>query len=1078
MKKNFETALLYLSNCLGKKLLVLAVSLLFLTTSGVVSADETPVNKAGKTKSPSSGTDAVSGIPVQQITVSGTVVDGVNNEPIPGVNVLLKGTTIGVVTDVFGKYSINISGGNGVLVFSFVGYLTEEFEIVEAKTLDVKLVPDVKSLEEVVVVGFGRQKKVTVTGSVSNVTNETLVQTPVANISNALAGRATGVLAVQRSGAPGEDETNIRIRGVGTFAGSQDPLILVDGIETSNYNNIDPNEIESISILKDASSTAVYGVRGANGVILITTKRGNVGKPKISYSANLAGTTITEYREKMNAVDYTSLYNEALKYDSYITGNYQQFFTDEEIELYRNQTDPIFYPDIDWMELMYKDFSFQNQHNLNIRGGTELVKYFVSLGYFKQEGQFKNTNLVKDYFDQQSVFSRYNFRSNFDFNVTKRLTAKFNIAAKVEDKSGINANNVNGLIRIYSNANPIANPGVVDGKIVSLPSGKTTGASPYDILYNGHRKTYRNYLEGSFRLDYDMDFITKGLSAHSTLSYENFNMQYVVYNKPIERYTAVKNANNETVLVRNFEEGAFSTSSNSGKQRQTYAEVGIDYNRSFGNHNFTAMVLYNQQKKFDPDFQYLIPKGYQGLVGRVTYDYKSRYLVEYNAGYNGTENFAPGKRFGYFPAYSLGWVVSEESFFPENNIVTFLKLRGSYGEVGNDLIGGARFLYLPNAYTYAGTSYYWGEAGTSLVPYGGAYEGKIGNNELTWERAKKSNAGFDLTLFGDKIRITADLFQEKRDNILTNPKTVPVTSGMGDNLPAVNLGKVKNSGFDGEITYNDKFGSFNFWIKANYTFARNIIEFQDEIPNPYPYLMRTGQPVGQLFGYIDDGLYNSWEQTNDAYRPFYEFQNNRIQPGVINWKDINGDGVVNQYDQGPIGYSNFPEKTYGLSLGFDFKGFDFSILFQGASNVSFCGTGTRYTYGWNNWLGNNEYLKNSWSLERYEAGLPIYFPHFNVGAGPSQLNQLKGTFFTRDASYIRLRNLEVGYKFDDIQFVKKYVESFRIYFNGSNLWTYAYRMNKMYPGVDPEDLSESDMPSNTEPHPRVAVFNLGLNVNF
>lgn len=1014
----------------------------------------------------------------QKKTLNGTVKDS-KGVPLPGVTIVAKGTTTGTITDFDGNFTLDVPVATQVISVSFVGMKSQDIELANKVVFNIVLEEETVGIDEVVVVGYGQQKKMTVTGSLSAVTAEQLVQSPVANISNSLAGRATGVLSVQRSGAPGEDQAEIRIRGVGTYTGLQSPLIMVDGIETANYNNIDPNEIENISILKDASSTAVYGVRGANGVILITTKRGKLGKPQISYSGNLAGTTLIDVRERMGAVDYASLYNEALKYDSYITGAYNPFFTDAEIELYRNQTDPVFYPDVNWMDMFYKDVSFQKQHNLNIRGGSELMKYFVSLGMFDQEGLFNNTDVVKDFFDQNSVFKRYNFRSNFDFNVTKRLTAKFNIAAKVENKRGYNAGNVNQLIRAVSNANPITTPAIIDGKFVDIPAEKAKGNNPFTIMYDaGHRKTYRNFIEGSFRLDYDLGFITKGLEAHGTVSFENFNSYHVTYNKPVERYTAVKDANNQTVFLKNFEEGAFSTGTGNDKRRQTYMEAGLNYARTFGSHSITGLLLYNQQKTFDPGFQFLIPSGYQGLVGRLTYDYKNRYLVEYNAGYNGTENFAPGNRFGFFPAYSLGWVLSEEPFFPKNKLVSFIKLRGSYGEVGNDRIGGSRFLYLPSAYTYSSQAYYWGEVGSSAAAYGGAYEGKIGNPELTWERAKKSNVGIDITMFQDKLRITADLFQEKRDNILTSLKTVPVTAGMGSNLPAVNIGKVENSGFDGEITYNNKIRKFNYWVKANYTFARNMIVYQDEIPNPYPYLMRTGQPVGQLFGYIDAGLYNSWTETNDAYRPVYNFQNNRIQPGVINWKDINGDGLVDQYDQGPIGYSNFPEVSYGMSLGGDWKGFDFSVLFQGASHVSFMGQGSRYTNGWHNWLGNNEYLKNSWTLERYEQGLPIYYPHFNVGLGPSQLNQLKGTFYTKDASYIRLRNVEIGYRFDELKALKGVVKSFRIYLNGSNLWTYAYRMNKMYPGVDPEDLSESDMPENTEPYPRVAVYNIGINVNF
>lgn len=1018
------------------------------------------------------------------------IVNDADGNPMVGVTVVVKGTTKGVITDTEGRFSITLSEDEKVLAFSFVGFLTEEIEVGGQTTIDVTLVEDIQLLDQVVVVGYGQQKKVSVTGSISSVSSDQLTQSPVANISNSLSGRASGVLAVQRSGEPGEDQADIRIRGIGTFAGSQNPLILVDGVETSSFNNIDPNEIENVSILKDASSTAVYGVRGANGVIIITTKRGKKGKPSIKYSSNVAATSLTDYRERMRAYDYTRLYNEALRYDSYITGEYTQFFTDEEIELYRNQTDPIYFPDIDWIEMMFKDVSLQHQHNLNFNGGTDAVKYFVSVGMFSQEAQFNNTDLMEDFFDQQTVYKRYNFRSNFDFNVTKRLDIRLNLAGQIENKRGINANDVMSLVRSISMANPIDSPGLLDGKLVELESNKTgRSGTPFNQLYSGHRKTNRNNLEGTLRFEYDLGFITKGLSSHASLSFENNNMDYTTYNKPTESYKAVRTEDDETVLLRAFTPGAFSTGTNGSKKSRNYIEAGINYARGFtGGHNVTGLILYNQQKSYNPNFQFSIPIGYQGLVGRVTYDYKSKYLIEYNAGYNGTENFAPGKRFGFFPAYSLGWIISEESFFPENNIVSFFKLRGSYGVVGNDKIGGNRFLYLPSAYTYEIArarvnymGYYWGEVGSTAALYRAAEEGKIGNPDVTWERAKKANAGIEITFFNSRLRIIADVFEETRDNILMNPNSIPSTAGMGRNVPAVNQGIVENRGFDGELSFNDKIGDFHYWVRSTYTFAKNKIIFKDEVPKQYDYLMETGLPIGTFFGRASEGLFNNWEEVNDAYRPFYNLQNNKIQPGDIEYIDVNGDGIIDQFDNVPLGYPSFPEINYGVSLGCDWRGFDLSVLFQGASHVTFIGHDKHVNF-WNNWQGNPDYLKTSWSQERYEQGLPINFPRYFVASSVSDL-RLQSSYYAEDASYIRLKNFEIGYLFDNLQFVKNLgIESARIYANGSNLWTWAYGgLGDRYPGVDPEDRSlvpGGGQPSNTEPYPRVMVLNLGINVNF
>lgn len=1010
-------------------------------------------------------------------TISGTVT-GTNNDPLIGVTVIAQGTSLGTLTDINGKFTLAVPANVKILRFSFIGMDPKELPITESDIYDIVLSQSVVGLEEVIVVGYGQQKKETVTGSISQINSEGLVQTPVPNISNALVGRATGVLAVQRSGQPGEDQSEIRIRGLSTFSGSQAPLILVDGIEVSNYNNIDPNEIENISILKDASSTAVYGVRGANGVVLISTKRGELGKPTIQFSSNIAGNTITTWRERLNAYDYTRNYEIANRYDSYVSGLYTQLFSDESMQKYKDHSDPIYFPDTNWEDFMLKDLSFQHQHNMNLRGGTEFVKYFISLGMLNQEGQFNNTNLQPDFFDMQSVFTRYNFRSNFDFNITKRLSARFNIADIIENRKGVNSDDVSYTIfRIIANANPVDTPGIVNGKFVDIdvsPTGQQ--ANPLNAIYGGYRMDYRNSLEGSFRLDYDLGFITKGLKTHGTISFESYNSLIQVYSKARERYTAVRNQDNEVVLLKSWEDGAFGASSSSGKRRQSYAEFAINYARKFGKHNVTGLFLYNQQKWFNPSYQYKIPVGYQGLVGRITYDYGNKYLFEYNVGYNGNENFAPGKRFGYFPAYSLGWVLSEESFFPKNNILTFAKVRGSYGEVGNDKIGGDRFLYMPSSYTYPGTAYTWGEFGSSIASYVGVLEGKIGNPDVTWERAKKLNVGIELSFLKNKVKVIVDKFQEKRDNILMNPRSIPNVAGMGNNASAVNMGRMNNSGYDGEIQFSDNLNDFKYRIGANLTYATNIIVFRDEVPTPYPYLYETGQSYGQQFGYVSDGLYNTWEEVSDAYRPQWTMQNNYVQPGGISYVDVNGDGLIDQYDAAPIGYPEYPEINFGITMGGDYKGFDFSILLQGASNVTFIGS-NRFIGGWGGFGSMVTYVpEKSWTQERYEQGLPIDFPHLFVMGQYSLGNQYGSNYYAEDASYVRLKNAEIGYRFaESLPIMKRLgVKIARVYLNGSNLLTWTYRgLNKRYPGLDPEQQSLF-----SENYPLIMVVNFGVSIEF
>ena len=1002
--------------------------------------------------------------------VKGVVLNE-NGEPVAGASVSIQGRTGGTVTNTNGEFTLDVLSPQDNIIVTFVGYITHVVEAGSGRQITVILRPDVgqQSLDEVVVVGYGTQKKATVTGAIAQIGTKELIQSPQANISNSLVGRLPGLLAVQRSGQPGEDQTTLRIRGVGTFTGSADPLVMVDGIEGVNYNSIDPNEIESLTILKDASATAVYGVRGANGVILITTKRGAIGKPQISLTGNYALTQFTDMRNTVNAYDYVRGYNEALKYDSYITGGYAQKFSDADIEKYRTREDLLFYPDVDWTKVMFAPTSAQMQYNLTFSGGTKGVKYFASAGYFDQNGQFSDQVIhgIKEY-NAQPRFKRYNFRSNFDFDITKNLSAVLNISSQNEVRQG-NLNNINRTLELTTKASPIWSPGLWEDKLIYLRNGPSGIATPVDqLLRAGYSRGYRSYLNAMVRLNYKLDFITKGLSTHGTMSYINMNTQDAFFPNIKQAHIPERLPDGTVVYIPQGEESPIYYNESVAKFRREYGEFGFDYARSFGKHNLGGLVLYNQSKLHDPTLQYMIPQGVQGIVGRATYDYDSRYMLEYNLGYNGTENFAPGKRFGFFPAYSLGWVVSNEPYFSKNDILSYLKIRGSYGEVGNDKVGGERFLYLPSSYYY-GNSYYFGTVGVNFNSYPVANEGKIGNPDVTWERAKKTNLGAEINFWKNKIRIVADVFQEKRDNILASLGTVPII--VGATLPAYNLGKMKNRGFDGEISFNNNYRNFNYWIKGNYTFARNTIEFMDEPANPYSYLNRTGKRYGQNFGMLAVGFYNTWEEVNDPNRPASSWNNNKIQPGDVKYVDVNGDGILNSEDNVPIGYSNFPEKIFGVSFGGNVKGFDFSVLFQGADNVSV--TYSRHArYGYREDATVPFYiLEKSWTQERYEQGLPIEFPHLSVGDDFQKHNYTASSLWIRDASYLRLKNAEIGYTFRTDFLSRIGLNSARIFANGNNLITWS----NMLPGVDPESNVAG---TNSEPYPLVRVFNFGLNIKF
>lgn len=944
------------------------------------------------------------------------------------------------------------------------------------------------SLDDVIVVGYGTQKKINNTGAVSTINTKELVQSPVANISNSLVGRLPGLFATQSGGEPGNDASRIRIRGVGTFSGNTDPLAIVDGIQVDNYNNIDPNEIESVTILKDASSTAVYGIRGANGVIIITTKRGKTGPPRVSYTFNQGFNSFTDLRHSMSAADYATNYNKGLKSDTYVTGAaYLPRYSERDIELYRNGTDPIFHPDRDWSDLLFRKVSTQSQHNINISGGQRKVRYFISGGFFNQQGLFKDLTDIVPEFNAQSTFRRYNVRSNFNFEVTKRFTIAMDLSTQTEIRNG-NTNN-GGTERVVGDilrAAPLDGPGVVDGKVVNI---NAQNGNPYAALLfpgaaGGVSRSYRNYLNGSLRGDLDLGFVTKGLSTHATAAIQTYNQQTIINTKTLISYTAFPinggPINGGTVnYVPNTTEAQFGFSQNGTYNRRITAEFAVDYKRRFGNHNVTGLLLYNQQKTFDPEFQFGVPKGYQSLVSRGTYDYDGRYLAEVNVGYNGTENFAPGKRFGFFPAYSVGWVASKESFFPVSKAITFLKLRVSYGEVGNDQIGGNRFLYNPTTYSLIpgfngslqNAMYYFGNVGTTLSGYNGFREGATGNPNVTWERSIKQNVGMEMFLYNDKVKINADVFNEKRDNILATPQTISAITGLIQ--PATNLGRMENKGYEGDITFSDFIGKVGYRIGANYSFARNKILFRDEIPNTYAYQNRTGQRLGQNFVLIADGFFNTWDEVNDAKRPAYQANNNRVQPGDLRFRDVNGDGIVDAFDQVPYGYSNIPEKTFGFSLALNYSGFDFSVLFQGVGNVSLYYLNRQRAPGFGGPIpeGAADYHNESWTQERYEEGLPIRFPRFSVSGSP---NTQGSSFFLADASYLRLKNGEIGYTASAAFLRKVGISSCRIYANANNLITWK----KTYPGIDPENSSSNTSDTNLEPYPLVRTINMGLNVNF
>ncbi len=777
--------------------------------------------------------------------ISGLVREA-DGTPIMGASIFVKGTKIGTVTNIRGEFSLEVPANSTVLV-SYLGFTTREVSVKGSSNLKITLNEDeAQSLNEVVVIGYGTQKKATVTGAIASVTTKDLVQTPQANISNMLVGKMPGLIAMQRSGAPGEDSSTLLIRGVSTFSDNTAPLVMIDGVERPNYNGLDPNEIETVSILKDASATAIYGVRGANGVILITTRKGKKGKPHLSYSGNVAIQSPTALPHYLNSADYCEMYNEALKNDAYTTGTtYVPRFTSDDIKLYRDGTDPIMHPNTDWVGKFLRKASLRTQHNFNISGGTDRVKYFISAGYFHQGGMYKYTKIDRHH-DVNASDTRYNFRSNLDFDVTQDFKATVQLSTQINNIRTPGLGNSN-LWKEISWATPLGTPGMVDGKLVRLEN-TIDDENPWQaLLNNGYHDINANTINTTLRFEYDLSrLLLKGLSIHASTSYDSYYNSKRLSIKKMQTFVPKRDPENpnEIVLIPQNEGDTWGGGFEYSKNRKVYFEAGLHYNQKFGKHETTALLLYNQSKYYAPSLAYHVPNAYQGIVGRVTYGYANRYLAEFNMGYNGTENFAKGRRFGFFPAVSAGWVLSEEPFFPKNDYLVYMKFRATYGEVGNDKIGGDRFLYLPSVYgNTSGTlsGYNFGSSSNPVYSQMVA-EKRLGNPLLTWEKARKLNLGVDVNFFKNHLTVSFDYFKERRNNILSNRNSAPML--IGATLPAYNMGEMENSGFEFDINYRNKIRDFNYWGRFNYSFARNKILFQDEVPEKYAYQMRTGRRVG------------------------------------------------------------------------------------------------------------------------------------------------------------------------------------------------------------------------------------------
>lgn len=1020
----------------------------------------------------------------QNLKVQGCVTDE-QNEPLVGVSVQTKDKSKGTVTDIDGNYVLSGVPRGTTLVFSYVGYKPKEI-IVNSTTVDVVMDESSEQLEEMVVIGYGQQRKVTLTGSVANVGGKELLKSPAASLGNALSGKLPGLQSVQYTGVPGADDPVIRIRGVGSF-NSAEPLVLVDGVERE-FSQIDPNEVQDISILKDASATAVFGVRGANGVILVTTRRGEIGKPTVTLTASAGLQQISKFLEPANSYEYATAYNHAQEVEGVDPSGWK--YSQEAIQHWKDMDMPTVYPSTNWFTYLMNDHAWQEQYNINVSGGTERARYFVSVGMLNQDGLFKTFDQGKD---ANFKYRRYNYRANLDVDLSSRSSISIGIGGRIGKRNSIGNGEYNGQSGVFgvegllNNGMPMAGYGLdSEGRrIVSDPDlVGAIGSDGLGLIYqHGWTTQTQNVVNIDLQYKLKLDFITPGLDFRIKGSYNSdYTLQKarttgggINYKATIAKNETLPDGSPKVVYVRQGDSWPLGYDESKWGGRNWYAEAALNYARKFGDHNVGALVLYNESKNYYPWEYTSIPRGYVGMVARVTYDFQTKYMIDLNMGYNGSENFAKGKRFGFFPSASIGWIASSEKFWePIRPVVSYFKLRGSVGKVGNDQ-GVGRFLYLPGTWGYYSHNSGWSlntNDRTSIFGsnnntwMSGVRENSTGNPDVTWETAVKQNYGVDIRFFKDRLSVSADFFTEDRKNILvSNETTIAGISALKPN--SVNFGRVKNHGYEITLRWADRIGEVNYSISPTFSFARNKVVEMAEVKKEFPHMYHTGHPVGQPFGYDFFEFYVPGE-TEERYKAAYGVdmpdQQITLRPGDSVFVDLTGDGKVDSNDVHAIGYSDIPEYTGSIMASLNWKGLDFSMTWVGAAHVN-RQLSSFYTpaFGTGNMSMLNKWVyDNSWTEDNPDAILP----RISLEKSAREHNGSLSQPWMVDASYIRLKNVEIGYSF---RIPRVPVNSIRVYANGYNLLTFtSFKAN------DPE----AQAGYGSTRYPMTRVYNFGINVNF
>ncbi|MBU9952286.1 TonB-dependent receptor [Bacteroides xylanisolvens] len=1017
--------------------------------------------------------------------ISGRVTD-IKGEPLIGVNVTVDGDANGSITNMDGLYEIFVTKKSVVLKFTYIGFKTSEIRTNASTNIyDVTLEEQVNELEETVIVGYGTQRKISNIGAQSSMKMED-IKTPSASLTTTLAGRLAGVVAVQRTGEPGKDAADIWIRGIST-PNTSSPLVLVDGVERS-FNDIDPEDIESLTTLKDASATAVYGVRGANGVILIKTKPGKVGKPTVSADYYESFTRFTKMVDLADGITYMNAANEAMRNDGIATK-----YTEDQIRNTIAGKDPYLYPNVDWLKEIFNDWGHNRRVNVNVRGGSEKVAYYASVSYFNETGMTVTDKNINTY-DSKMKYSRYNFTTNLNIDVTP--TTKVEIGAQgYLGEGNYPAISSADLYNAAMSISPVEYPKMffVNGEaFVPGTSTNNNFNNPYSqATRRGYDNLTKNQIYSNLRVTQDLDMLTKGLKLTAMYAFDVYNEIHVHQDRAESTYNFLDTSvpydmNGQPILQRIYEgSNVLSYTQETSGNKKTYLEASLNYDRTFNDdHRVSALFLFNQQSKLlypKGTLEDAIPYRMMGIAGRATYSWKDRYFAEFNIGYNGAENFSPKHRFGTFPAFGVGWVVSNEKFWqPLSKAVSFLKIRYTDGKVGNSEVSDRRFMYLDQMKENGDYGYKFGPNGTKWA----GYETVNMAVDLIWEESRKQDLGIDLKLFNDDLSIVFDLFKERRENILLKREhSMPSFLGYNTSAPYGNIGIIENKGFDGTIEYNKRINKdWVIALRGNVTFNKDKW-IQGELPEQkYEWMNQYGRNINGAKGYVAEGLFTQaeiddmarWESLSAANKAItpkpFASQFGTVKAGDIKYKDLNNDGQIDAYDQTYISRGDVPTTVYGFGFTVGWKDLSVGMMFQGVAGAERVLNGSSIN-PFNGGGGSGNLYSNiddRWTEENPDQN--AFYPRLSYGSETtSSINNFqKSTWWVRNMNFLRLKTLQLSYNLPKPWVNKVHLKNAAVYVMGTNLFTLS--RFKLW---DPELNTD-----NGASYPNTTSYSVGINFTF